>query len=80
MERDHRYVVHDERYVSDDGVHMNQAECLWSLVQPWWAKFRGLSKQGSEQVAQTYGVLRSLNVTGAPIHALVDCVAVNAFR
>jgi hypothetical protein len=44
MEHDHRYVVHDEGYVSDEGVHTNQAECLWSLLQPWLAKFRGLSK------------------------------------
>ena len=44
MEHDHRYVVHDDGYVSDEGVHTNQAECLWSLLQPWLAKFRGLSK------------------------------------
>lgn len=29
-----RYVVHDEGYVSKDDVHANQAECLWSLLQP----------------------------------------------
>ena len=80
MEHDHRYVVHDEEYVSDEGVHTNQAECLWSLLQPWLAKFRGLSKQGLEQAARTYGFLRSLNLTGAPIHGLVDCIAVNVFR
>jgi hypothetical protein len=80
MEHDHRYVVHDDGYVSDEGVHTNQAECLWSLLQPWLAKFRGLSKQGLEQAARTYGFLRSLNLTGAPIHGLVDCIAVNVFR
>ena len=42
MERDHRTVVHKERYVSPDGVHINQAECLFSLVHPWLRKFRGL--------------------------------------
>ena len=42
MEHDHRTVVHDEEYVSADGVHTNQAECLWSLLQPWLGKFRGL--------------------------------------
>ena len=52
MERDHRTVIHKERYVSPDGVHINQAECLFSIVQPWLRKFRGLSKQGLEQVAQ----------------------------
>ena len=34
MERDHRIVAHKERYVSPEGVHINQAECLFSLVQP----------------------------------------------
>jgi hypothetical protein len=80
MEYDHRTVIHDERYVSPEGVHTNQVECLWSLVQPWLAKFRGLSKQGLEQAARTYGFLRSLNLTGAPIHGLVDCIAVDVFR
>ena len=42
MDHDHRTVIHDERYVSPEGVHTNQVECLWSLVQPWLAKFRGL--------------------------------------
>ena len=32
VERDHRAVVHKERYVSPDGVHINQDECLFSLV------------------------------------------------
>ena len=80
MECDHRYVIHDEGYVSADGVHTNQAECLWSLLQPWLAKFRGLSKPGLEQAARTYGFLRSLNLAGAPIHGLVDCIAVNVLR
>jgi hypothetical protein len=44
MEHEHRTVVHDEEYVSADGVHTNQAECLWSLLLPWLGKFRGLSK------------------------------------
>jgi hypothetical protein len=33
-----------------------------------------------EQAARTYGFLRSLNFTGAPIHGLIDCIAVNVFR
>ena len=44
MEYDHRTVIHDDGYVSDEGIHTNQAECLWSLLQPWLAKFRGPSK------------------------------------
>jgi hypothetical protein len=67
-------------YVSTDGIHTNQTECLWSLIQPWLAKFRGLSKQGLEQAARTYGFVRSLNLTQAPIHGLIDCIAVNVFR
>jgi hypothetical protein len=65
---------------SDEGVHTNQVECLWSLLQPWLAKFCGLSKQGLEQVARTFRFLRSLNLVRAPVHSLIDCVTVNAFR
>ena len=67
MEHNHRYVVHDDEYVSDEGVHTNQVECLWSLLHPWLAKFRGLSKQGLEQAARTYGFLRSLTLARAPL-------------
>lgn len=34
MDRDYRTIVHKEKYVSPDGVHTNQAKCLFSLVQP----------------------------------------------
>jgi hypothetical protein len=44
MERDHQTVEHDKTYVSADGVHINQTECLFSLVKPWLREFRGLSK------------------------------------
>jgi hypothetical protein len=33
-----------------------------------------------EQAARSYGFVRSLNLTGAPIHGLIDCVAANVFR
>jgi len=80
LEDDHRTVVHDERYVSEEGIHTNQAECLWSLLEPWIEKFRGPSKQGLEQAARTYGFLRSLNLAGTPIHGLIDCFAAGVFR
>ncbi|PSQ17173.1 IS1595 family transposase, partial [Halobacteriales archaeon QS_8_69_26] len=76
---DHRTVLHEEEYVSADGVHTNQVECLWSIVQPWLRKFRGLSKQGLEQAARTFGFLRSLNLAGAPVQWLVDTIAINVF-
>jgi len=79
MDHDHRTVHHDERYVSPDGVHTNQVECLWSLVQPWLRKFRGLSKQGLEQAARTFGYLRSLNLARAPVQWLVDTITINVF-
>lgn len=28
MDHDHRTVIHDEGYVSEEGVHTNQTECL----------------------------------------------------
>jgi len=73
-------VIHDDRYVFEEGVHTNQAGYLWSLLQPWLAKFPGLSKPGLEQAARTNGFLQSLNLTGAPIQSLIDCIAVNVFR
>jgi hypothetical protein len=63
----HRYVLlvydnekvvpHSEEFVIDEDVHVNQVECLWSLVNPWLQKFRGLSKPRLEQVvlAGSYG-------------------------
>jgi hypothetical protein len=75
-----RTVVHSEEFVTDDGVHINQVECLWSLLNPWLQKFRGLSKPGSEQTVRTYGVVRTLNLLGAPLHGLIDCFVVTVFR
>lgn len=73
-------VVHSEGFVTDDGAHVNQVECLWSLVNPWLQKFRGLSKPGLEQSVRTYGFVRTLNLAGAPLHGLLDCFVVNVFR
>jgi hypothetical protein len=80
MEFDHRTVVHKERYVSPDGVHINQAECLFSLVQPWLWKFRGLSKQGLEQAAHTFGIVRSLNLAGESAESIVECLVIGSFH
>jgi transposase-like protein len=80
MDFDHRTVVHKERYVSPDGVHINQAECLFSLVQPWLRKFRGLSKQGLEQAAHTFGIIRSFNLAGESIESAIDCLVIGSFR
>jgi len=80
MDFDHRTVVHKERYVSPEGVHINQAECLFSLVQPWLRKFRGLSKQGLEQTAHTFGIVRSLTLAGESVQSIADCLVIGAFR
>jgi hypothetical protein len=32
-----------------------------------------------EQAAHTFGFLHFLNLVEAPIHSLIDCVAINAF-
>ena len=80
MERDHRTVVHKERYVSPDGVYINQAECLFSLVQPWLRKFRGLSKQGLEQAAHTFGIVRSLTLAGESVDSAIDCLVIGSFH
>ena len=75
-----RTVVHTEEYVTEHGVHTNQVECLWSLVQPWLETFRGLSESGLEQSVPTYGFVRTLNLVGAPLHSLIDCFALNVFH
>ncbi|WP_121743575.1 IS1595 family transposase [Natronorubrum halophilum] len=80
LDYDHRVVMHDERYVSPDGVHINHVESLWSVIHPWLRKFRGLSKQGLEQAAHTFGLLQSLNRVRAPILTLVDSVAIDSFH
>lgn len=30
-----RTVVHTGEYVTEDVIHTNQVECLWSLIEPW---------------------------------------------
>ena len=75
-----RTVIHTEEYVIKDGVHTNQVEYLWSLIEPWLEKFRGLSKPGLEQSVRTYGFGRTLNLVGAPLHGLIDCFALNVFH
>ena len=75
-----KVVPHSEESVTDNGVHVNQVECLWSLVDPWLQKFRGLSKPGLEQSVRTYGFVRTLNLAGAPLGGLIDCFAVNLFH
>ncbi len=75
-----KVVPHSEEFVTDEGVHINQVECLWSLVNLWLQKFRGLSKPGLEQSVRTYGFVRTLNLAGVPLSGLIDCFAVNVFR
>jgi len=72
--------VHTEEYVTEGGVHTNQVECLWSLIEPWLEKFRGLSKPGLVQSVRTDGFVRTLNLVGAPLHGLIDCFALNLFH
>ena len=80
MERDHRTVVYKERYVSADGVHINQAECLFSLIRPWLRKFCGLSKQGLEQAAHTFGIVRSLTLADESVDSAIDCLVIGSFH
>lgn len=72
-------VPHFEVSVTDDGVHVNQEEDLWSLVTSWLRKFCGPSKPGLEQAVRTYGFVRSPNLVGEPLRGLLDCFVVNVF-
>ena len=38
------------------------------------------SKEGLEQAAHTFGLIRSLNLTGASVDITVDCLVMGAFR
>jgi len=51
-----------------------------SLVQSWLRKFCGLSKQGLEQAAHTFGIVRSLNLAGESTESIIDCLVMEAFR
>jgi len=55
MEYEHTVVVHDDEFVIEDGVHTNQAECLWSLTEPWLQEFCGLSKDGLQTASMHSG-------------------------
>jgi hypothetical protein len=80
MEYNHRTVIHDERYVLVDGVHINQVEFLFSLVKSWLRKFCDLSKQGLEQAAHTFGIVCSVNLVGVFLEIVVDCLATGVLR
>lgn len=43
---DEQTVIHSEKFVTDEVVHINQVECLWSLLNLWLQNFRGLLKPG----------------------------------
>ena len=51
----------------------------FSLVQPWLRKFRGLSKQGSEQAVHTVGIVRSLTLASESVDSTIDCPVIGAF-
>ncbi len=75
-----KIVPHSDEFATGEGVHVNQVECLWSLVNPWLQKLLGLSKPGLEQSARTYGFVRTLNLAGVPLTGLIGCFGVNVFR
>jgi hypothetical protein len=79
-ERDQRIVVHKERNVTPSSVHINPAECLFSLVKPWVRKFLALSERGLEQAAHTFGIIRSFNLAGESIDSAIDCLVIEAFH
>lgn len=76
----HKTVNHTKEYVNKQGIHTNQIENLWSLLKPWLAKFRGLSKTGLEKATHTFGIIRSLNLVESPIHGVIDCLFFNSLR
>jgi len=49
------------------------------LLQPWLAKSPGLSKQGLEQAAHTFGIIRSVNLIGGLLEIAIDSIAMGSF-
>ncbi len=80
MEYEHKIVVHDNEFVTEDGVHTNQAECLWSVTEPWLEKFRGLSKDRLQTAVHAFGFMRSLTLVKAPIQGVIDCFALSSLQ
>jgi hypothetical protein len=80
MEHEHKTVVHDDEFVTEDGVHTNQVECLWSVTEPWLKKFRGMSKDGLQTAVHAFGFMRSLKLVKAPIHGVIDCFAFSSLQ
>ena len=80
MDHDRRYVVHDEGYVSDEGVHTNQAECLRSLPP---AVVSEVPRPLQAGLGAGCSYLRLPPVTEpywGTIHSLANCIAINVFR
>jgi len=73
-------VVHSEEFVTDEGVHSNQVECLWSLVNPWLQTFRDLPQARIAAVRPKLRVRTDAKSVGAPVHSLLDCFVVNVSR
>jgi hypothetical protein len=51
-----------------------------TLSEQCLRKFRGLSKQGLEQAAHTFGRIRSLNLPGESVDITIDCLVMWACR
>lgn len=75
-----KVVPHTEEFVTDNGVYVNQVECLWPLVNLWLQKFRCLLKARLEQSVRTYGFVRMLNLARVLLSGLIDYFTVNVFR
>lgn len=62
-----------ERFLNFRLQETTQYSDMWEITIDYIRVFR-------RQRFRTYGFLRSLNLVGAPIHGLIDCIAVNVFR
>lgn len=56
---DHRSVGHEETYVTEEDVHCNTAEGVWSVTGPWGRRFRGVAKRHAYRDLSEYSFWRS---------------------
>lgn len=56
----HEVVNHSlGEYVRDSGIHTNTVEAEFSIFRPWWAVYRGISKEKTYLYCSHYQFLRN---------------------
>ena len=57
----HNFVNHTQKEYARGDVHENRAECLFSLLKPYWRVFRGISKTNLPGYVSFFQFLRNFH-------------------